>query len=170
MENFDSHSSLLLPKLPKLRVLVVDDNTDAADSMAMVIEMLGHEVLTVGEGKKALVAAVAFKPDLALIDISLPDISGHEVARQLRALPVATISARARLHLIAVTGWSSDEDRRRSLEAGFDQHLSKPLDLDRLESMMAGLAAFHHSPKTSNFPESNADLSTIVNPVQAHQS
>ena len=133
-------SKQLAQSLSKLRVLVIDDNADAADAMAMVIDMLGYEVMTVGEGRKGVAAALSFRPDLALIDISLPDISGHEVARQLRALPVASITKSPHLHLIAVTGWSSDEDRSRSLEAGFDQHMSKPLDIDVLESMMASLA------------------------------
>jgi CheY-like chemotaxis protein len=121
---------------PGLKVLVVDDNVDAAETLATVLEMTGRSTRTVNDGGEVLGAAGEFAPDVILLDIGLPGLSGHEVARQLRA------DARfERTVLIAVTGWGSDTDRERSRESGFDEHLTKPVDLAVLEPLLARAAA-----------------------------
>ncbi|MES3000249.1 MAG: ATP-binding protein, partial [Pseudomonadota bacterium] len=118
-----------------LKVLVVDDNEDAAQTLATVLEMTGREARTVYHGNDVLEAAADFAPDAVLLDIGLPGKSGYEVARELRA-----DSRFSRTMLIAVTGWGSAEDRRRSSEAGFDEHLTKPVDLGALEPLLAKAA------------------------------
>lgn len=106
------------------RILVVDDHPDAAQALAMVIRLLGHECATATTGGQALAQARAQDFDLAIIDIGLPDLSGYEVARELRRLP----AGRA-MYLAAVSGWGQPEDRTRALEAGFDHHVLKPVDV-----------------------------------------
>jgi PAS domain S-box-containing protein len=118
------------------RVLIVDDNRDAAESLSMLLELSGHEVRVAHLGSAALTLAQSLRPDIALLDIGMPDLSGYEVARALRLEPWATD-----LQLIALTGWGQDEDRRRALEAGFDYHLTKPIDLDQLQRLMASRSA-----------------------------
>jgi CheY-like chemotaxis protein len=114
-----------------LKVLVVDDNVDAAETLATVLQMTGHQTHTVHEGPLVVQAAREFGPDVILLDIGLPGLSGYEVARLLRGDP-----GLSRTVLIAVTGWGSDEDRRRSRDAGFDEHLTKPVDLAVLEPLL----------------------------------
>jgi signal transduction histidine kinase/CheY-like chemotaxis protein len=106
-----------------LRILVVDDNRDTADSLAMLLRSSGSEVRTAYDGLEALEVANIFRPDVGLLDIGLPKADGHEVARRLRMEPWGK-----RMRLIAITGWSSETDRARSADAGFDHHLVKPLD------------------------------------------
>ena len=113
------------------RILVADDNRDAAESLAMLLEMAGHEVRVAHHGRAALAVAQAFRPDTALLDIGMPEMSGYEVAQALRNEPWAV-----GIRLIALTGWGQDSDRRRALEAGFDHHLIKPVDPDQLAGMM----------------------------------
>jgi CheY-like chemotaxis protein len=113
------------------RILVADDNEDAAASMAMMLSLLGHEVRTVHDGAAAVEAAVEFRPDIALLDIGMPRVDGLEAARRIRAQPEGT-----RLVLVALTGWSQPEDRRRSQEAGFDHHLVKPADMEALRALL----------------------------------
>jgi signal transduction histidine kinase/ActR/RegA family two-component response regulator len=118
------------------RVLVVDDNADAADTLGNVLKMAGHEVQCVYDGPSALAAAERLCPDVILLDIGLPGMDGYEVARAVRAdsaCPVAT--------LIAVTGYGQSADRVRSERAGFDLHLTKPVDPDRLQDVIDGLRA-----------------------------
>jgi len=115
------------------RILIADDNQDAAESLSMLLELSGHEVRIAHQGRDALAIAQTFRPDTALLDIGMPDLSGYEVARALRQEPWAT-----RLRLIAVTGWGQEDDRRRALQAGFDHYLTKPIDPDHLESLIAG--------------------------------
>jgi signal transduction histidine kinase/ActR/RegA family two-component response regulator len=117
---------------PKRRVLIVDDNRDAAASMAMILELMGHEVETAHDGLAALEAAAAFRPDVMLLDIGLPKLNGYEVARSLRQQPWGE-----QVILIAVTGWGQEEDKRRALEAGCNYHLTKPIDPDGLEKLLA---------------------------------
>ncbi len=118
------------------KLLIVDDNRDAAESLAMLLEMAGHDVRVAHLGRTALACAQTFHPDVALLDIGMPDLSGYEVARGLREQPWAQ-----RLQLIAITGWGQDEDRRRAAEAGFDTHLTKPIDPAQLERLIAERAA-----------------------------
>ena len=123
-----------LPADSGRKILVADDNRDAADSLAMVLRLQGYEVHTVTDGQEAVNAALTLRPDVVLLDIGMPRLNGHEVARRLRAEPWGRA-----LHLIALTGWGQDEDRRRSHEAGFDAHLVKPVDPAELTRLLAEL-------------------------------
>jgi len=114
------------------RILVVDDNIDAATSLAMLLELDGHATRVAHSGIDALAAVRDFEPHVALLDIGLPDISGYEVARQVRAMKDLPTMPR----LIALTGWGSEEDRRQAAEAGFDAHLVKPVDPAGLDSLL----------------------------------
>jgi CheY-like chemotaxis protein len=122
------------PALSPLRILVVDDNHDAARSLARLLNLAGNEVQTAGDGREAVAAAAAFRPDVVLLDIGLPVLNGYDVARQIRAQPWGGDMA-----LIALTGWGQDEDRRRSREAGFDHHLVKPVDTDTMMRLLDDL-------------------------------
>jgi PAS domain S-box-containing protein len=121
------------------RVLVVDDNQDAAQSLAMLLEILGHRVETSNDAASALSRAPVFQPDLVLLDVGLPNMNGYEVARALRAQPSMREST-----LVACTGYGQEDDRRKAREAGFDHHLVKPVhmeDLERILVRMYGRAA-----------------------------
>jgi signal transduction histidine kinase/DNA-binding response OmpR family regulator len=119
------------PCVPR-RVLVVDDNVDGAESLAMVLRLCGHDVCCAHDGPAGLEMAEAFRPDVLLLDIGLPKMDGYEVARELRRRPEL-----ADVFLVALTGYGSDDDRRRTEEAGFDVHLVKPVDLDALPRLLA---------------------------------
>jgi CheY-like chemotaxis protein/anti-sigma regulatory factor (Ser/Thr protein kinase) len=108
------------------RVLVVDDNIDGAEMLMAALETLGYAVALAHDGAQALDVAKRFEPDIALLDIGLPVMSGYELASRLRAM-------KADLHLVALTGYGQEEDRRRSTAAGFDVHLVKPVDLGKLQ-------------------------------------
>jgi signal transduction histidine kinase/CheY-like chemotaxis protein len=114
------------------RVLVVDDNRDAAESLALMLRLDGHEVRVAHDGPAALEAAHAFGPEVVLLDIGLPRMSGHEVAARLLQQPHG-----GRRLLVAMTGYGQDEDRRRSRDAGFDHHLVKPVDPQTLRDLLA---------------------------------
>ena len=116
------------------RILVVDDNVDSADSIAMLLQISGHEVRVAYSGQDALDMADEYHPDLVLLDIGLPGMDGHEVARRLRKHPDLK-----EVKLIAVTGYGQDADRLRSQEAGFDYHLVKPVDAKKLEDVLVAL-------------------------------
>jgi CheY-like chemotaxis protein len=113
-------------------VLVVDDNQDAADSLALLVQVAGHEVRTAHDGPTALEVAKTFRPEVVLLDIGLPRMDGYEVARQLRKQP-----GLEKVVLAAVTGYGQEEDRRRTHEAGIDEHLVKPVDPTDLEKVLA---------------------------------
>jgi two-component system CheB/CheR fusion protein len=117
---------------PPRRILVVDDNFDQAQSLAMLLKLMGHEVFVAHEGPAAIEEALRHHPDLALIDIGLPGMSGYDVARRLREYPELAGTV-----LVAQTGWGQEEDRRRSAQAGFDHHVVKPLDLEGLQGVLA---------------------------------
>ncbi len=119
------------------RVLVVDDNRDAAESLTMLLRAAGHEVQTAHSGPAALEAARAFRPEAVLLDIGLPGLDGYEVARRLRGEAGCGGAL-----LVAVTGYGQDEDRRRAREAGFDHHLVKPADLATLQEILARAEPF----------------------------
>ena len=114
------------------RILVVDDNVDAAESLAHLLRLFGHEVRTVHNGLNALVVAHNLKPNVALLDLGLPGIDGFELARRFRREYPDN-----RLLLIALTGYGQDEDRRRTADAGFDHHLVKPADLEEVQRILA---------------------------------
>jgi len=116
------------------RILLADDNRDALDSLATLLECDGHEVYTAADGAAALALAAECRPDVMLLDIGMPKLDGYEVARRVRAQPWGNATV-----LIALTGWGQDEDRRRSREVGFNSHLVKPLDPAMLSSLLAHL-------------------------------
>jgi CheY-like chemotaxis protein len=118
-----------------LRLLVVDDNRDSAQSLGMMLEILGHEVRVEYDGPAAVRAARAFAPDAVFLDIGLPGMSGYDVCRQLKAAPGAE-----GLVVIAQTGWGDPAQRLRSKEAGFDHHLVKPIDLAALKGLLSDIA------------------------------
>ena len=122
------------------RILLADDNRDALDSLATLLQCDGHEVHTAGDGAEALAVAAECRPDVVLLDIGMPKLDGYEVARRIRAEPWGKATV-----LIALTGWGQDEDRRRSREVGFDSHLVKPLDPEALSNMLARLPAVSHA-------------------------
>jgi CheY-like chemotaxis protein len=123
----------------QLRVLVVDDNTDAAESLGVLLEMEGHAARICHTGRDALAAAPAFAPDIVFLDIGLPDLSGYDVARQLRNMP-----AGEKALLVALTGWGTQEDRQRTRDAGFDRHLTKPAELTAVEELLRSAAQAKH--------------------------
>jgi CheY-like chemotaxis protein len=114
------------------RVLVVDDNVDGANSLAKVLELAGYSVKVAYEGVSAFEIAELYRPNVALLDIGLPNISGLELARRIRGSAWGSATK-----LIAVTGWGQDTDRARTHEAGFDEHLTKPVDPDRILGLLA---------------------------------
>jgi CheY-like chemotaxis protein len=114
------------------RVLVVDDSEVQAKSLGMLLEMMGHQVRVAYNGLAALEISAEFVPDVALIDVGLPGMDGYELARRIRAQPQLQHTV-----LIAQTGWGREEDRENSREAGFDHHLSKPIDHQLLEKILA---------------------------------
>ncbi len=132
-----SDSPAAAPALSSLRILVVDDNADAADSIAMLLGQLGCDVRVAYRGASALEEAQRFSPELVLLDIGMPDMSGLDVCRQLR-----TLECGARALVVALTGWGQDDDRQRSISAGFDRHLVKPVDPDALIGLASELGGF----------------------------
>lgn len=113
------------------RVLVVDDNLDAAESLAMLLEMDGHVTALAHDGQRALEMAQSFSPAVILLDIGLPLLDGYQVAQRIRAQEWGRD-----IKLIAVTGWGQEEDRAMAAAAGFDHHLTKPIDQARLASLL----------------------------------
>jgi len=113
------------------KILVADDNRDAAETLAEFLRLQGHEVRIAYDGEEALAEFARFQPDTALLDIGMPGLDGNEVARRIRSLPGGSDAM-----LIAITGWGQDKDRRRALSAGFDHHLTKPIDLQRLNLLL----------------------------------
>jgi signal transduction histidine kinase len=118
----------------RLRILVADDNRDAADSVALMLRMMNHEVQIAYDGVEAVQAAATIRPDVALLDIGMPKMNGYEVARQIRQQAWGK-----RMTLIASTGWGQEEDKRRATEAGFDFHLTKPFEPTALANSLDGL-------------------------------
>ena len=114
------------------RVLVVDDNEDAAESLAALLRLFGHEVDVAFDGEQALTLAPEVKPDLVLLDLGMPRMDGHEVARRMRAAPWG-----GRMKIIALSGFGDSADRARSLEAGCNDHLVKPVSPLDLELALA---------------------------------
>jgi CheY-like chemotaxis protein len=116
-----------------LRILIVDDNRDSADSLAMMLKMTGNDTRRVYDGEAAVAAAGEFRPDVILLDIGLPKLNGYEACRRIRQ------QSSKELVIIALTGWGQDEDRQRTHEAGFDYHMVKPVDPATLMKMLAEL-------------------------------
>jgi len=124
------------PSLPagaaKARILLVDDNVDATRIMRILLELDGHEVQVLNQGAAALAAVRAFRPDIVLLDIGMPDMDGYAVARQLRAEAGEALPL-----LVAITGFGREDDARRSREAGFDRHVTKPVEREVLQKLIA---------------------------------
>jgi CheY-like chemotaxis protein len=118
------------------RVLLVDDDRDVVRSLVRLVRSLGHDIHVAFSGEEALKVAEHFHPQIVLMDIGLPGLSGYDTAREMRSKAWAE-----GLSLVAVTGWARDVDRRRALEAGFDRHLTKPVGADVLEALLNGSAA-----------------------------
>jgi len=130
MSSSSSHPDA--PATAPLRILIADDNQDAALSLAMLLQFSGHETHVVHDGEAAVQSAERLQPDVVLLDIGMPKINGHEAARRIRQQPWST-----RAVLIALTGWGQEEHRAMSTAAGFDHHLVKPVDLDSLTRLLA---------------------------------
>lgn len=115
------------------RVLIVDDNVDAAELLAALVRRLGGQAETAYGGAEGLERAATFRPNVVLLDIGMPEMDGYEVCRRLRAAPHGRHAL-----VVALTGWGQHEDRERALAEGFDAHLTKPADPQMLESLLAG--------------------------------
>ncbi|MGV3484593.1 MAG: ATP-binding protein [Planctomycetaceae bacterium] len=119
-----------------LRILVADDNVDAANTLAMMLRLLKHEVKTAYDGQQAVEVTAEFRPDLAFLDIGMPKMTGHEAAKAIRVLPLGKP-----LTLVALTGWGQESDRQKSQDAGFDHHFVKPIDPTALRSLLRNLSS-----------------------------
>jgi len=117
-----------------LQILIVEDNPDTADSFSRLLGACGHNCRIVHSGWNVLQTALGFRPQVILLDIALPGITGYEIARELRQHPALKDVA-----LIAISGYAQDSDRQRSLDAGFDHHLSKPVDFEALRELLAAV-------------------------------
>jgi CheY-like chemotaxis protein len=118
-----------------LSVLVVDDNRDSAEMLQVLLTMLGHRVAVAHTGRGAIDQVVNTNPQVVLLDIGLPDMSGYEVAREIRSSDASPV------RLIALTGWGQEEVARQAADAGFDQHLTKPADPAVLERLLNEIAS-----------------------------
>jgi signal transduction histidine kinase len=132
------------------RILIADDNNDALESLATLLQLNGHEVFTATNGGTALQCAERQRPEVVLLDIGMPILDGYEVAKRIRQHPWGQ-----RITLVALTGWGQDSDRRRSREAGFDSHLVKPLDLETLTDLLARLPFRATSPSAAGRSPAN---------------
>jgi CheY-like chemotaxis protein len=119
-----------------MKVLVADDNRDSADSLAMLLELSSHEVFVAHTGEEAMQIAHRALPQAMILDLSMPDITGDQIARAIRREPWG-----AEVLMVAVTGWGRPEDQQRASEAGFDHHLTKPVDVDRMEQLLQDFAS-----------------------------
>ena len=134
----DGHPSRTSAPVKPRRVLVVDDNQDSVDSLALMLRLLGHDVQVAYDGVQAVDMTAAFKPEFVLLDIGLPRLNGYQAAERIRELPGG-----GEWVLVAVTGWGQDEDRRRSQEAGFDRHLVKPVEPSAIAELIGDGSVCH---------------------------
>jgi CheY-like chemotaxis protein len=118
-----------------LRILIADDNADSVTTLSWSLEHAGHEVRTAADGQAAVTVAMEFRPQLAILDIGMPRLNGYEAARRIREALGSDVA------LVAVTGWGQEEDRRRARDAGFDRHLTKPIDIAKLDQLVAEIGA-----------------------------
>jgi CheY-like chemotaxis protein/two-component sensor histidine kinase len=128
----------------KCRLLIVDDLKDSADSLAMLLKMLGHEVHTAYDGEDAVIAAEKFQPEVVLLDVGMPKLNGYDASRRIRQQPWGK-----RMYLVALTGWGQEDDRRRTEEAGFNLHMVKPVDPGELIKVLASRHAEQGSQLTN---------------------
>jgi PAS domain S-box-containing protein len=129
-------SAVVREKLIARRILIADDNQDAAETLSMLLQMDGHDVKIVHDGRAAVSAFRAFKPEIALLDIGMPELNGYEVARLVREDEFGQA-----VTLIAVTGWGQERDKERALTAGFNHHFTKPLEPDRINEILRSLSS-----------------------------
>jgi CheY-like chemotaxis protein len=122
------------PRAP--RILVVDDNEDAAQSLAMLLDVMGHETRIAYDGLQAVALAESFRPHAILLDIGMPKMNGYEASQRIREQPWGK-----EIMLVALTGWAQEEDVRRAQEAGFDRHLVKPVEAAALRAALAEIDA-----------------------------
>jgi CheY-like chemotaxis protein len=122
----------------ELRILVVDDNRDAAASLSKLLELMGNTTRTAHDGEEAVTAAAEYEPDVVSLDIGLPKLNGYDTARAIRREPWGRNTV-----LVAVTGWGQHEDKRRSAESGFNHHLVKPVDPKAIMNLLAELNSVH---------------------------
>jgi CheY-like chemotaxis protein len=113
--------------------LVADDNQDAADTLAIILQLAGHDVRVAHDGRAAFALAADFRPEFALLDLGMPGLSGYELASAIRREPWGRP-----MQLIALTGWGQDGDRQRAEGAGFDRHLTKPVDPGIIQALLGG--------------------------------
>jgi DNA-binding response OmpR family regulator len=132
---------------PSRRVLIVDDDIDSAASLAMLLQLSNHETYTAHDGLEALEAAERLQPEVVLLDVGLPKLSGYEVCRRIRQQTWAK-----NILIVAITGWGQTEDQQKSNEAGFDAHIVKPPDYDALERLLSS----HLSVQDQAQPESGS--------------
>ncbi len=128
-----AHATLMPARA--LRILVVDDNADAAHMLALLLDQLGHASSVVLEAPKAVAAALAFQPDLVFLDLGMPHLNGFDLARDLRAHPALNQAC-----LVALSGWGTEDDRARSRHAGMAHHLTKPVMLDEVTALLTQVA------------------------------
>jgi len=142
--NEEPKSAPAVPDVGRRRILVADDNADAAEALALQLRLEGHEVRIALNGIQALAATKAFVPEVVLMDLGMPQMDGYETAREIRRLPLG-----GQVALIALTGWGQQQDRRRTLEAGFDTHLVKPVaQRDLMEAIVGTL----HDGRSKDVP------------------
>lgn len=130
------------------RILVVDDNRDTAESLALLLQITGNETYTAYDGEDAIIAVEKYKPDVVLLDLGLPKLNGFDACRRIRQQAWGKD-----IVLVALTGWGGEDDRRRSKDAGFDEHMVKPVELAAVEKLLASLPAEHESQPTDADPE-----------------
>src|SRR5207248_5714106 len=133
-----AHPPLEPPSLPPSRILVVDDNADAADALAFMLRAAGHQVNTANDGLEALSISPAFKPEIVLLDLGMPNLNGYATAHRMREQPWGQD-----IVLVALTGWGQPKDRDRTSRAGFNAHLVKPVGVEELFGTLAQLRAAH---------------------------
>jgi len=117
-----------------MRILIVDDNRDGADSLSKMLQLMGNDTRTAYDGQEAVDAAGNFRPDVVLLDIGMPQLNGYDACRRIRGQPWAE-----NIVICAMTGWGQEEDRRRSHDAGFDHHMVKPVEPRALMNMLASI-------------------------------
>jgi len=115
----------------QLRIIVVDDHPDAAEAVQLLLMRRGHHVVTANDGKTALKLVDEVNPDLVFVDIGMPNMNGYEVARMIRRFP-----GRESMRLVSMTGWGQLQDKQRSIDAGFNEHLIKPILPEQLEKLL----------------------------------
>jgi CheY-like chemotaxis protein len=130
------------------RILVVDDNDDAAATLALLLSLMGHETRTANNGVDAIEVAELFHPDVALLDIGMPKLNGYDAARRIRQKPWGR-----EMLLVALSGWGQEADRTKSSGAGFDHHLVKPVDVAEIQRLIAQRHSVHRSAQRAEAPQ-----------------